>query len=71
MTLAKQRRSGRQLGAAVGWSAGTIVRKLRGESPLTIDELYAAAGFLGLEPAELLPSRETLAGRRALELAAA
>jgi transcriptional regulator with XRE-family HTH domain len=45
------------LAAVIGWSAGTVVRKLRGESPLTVDELYTAAGYLGLDPAELLPDR--------------
>lgn len=66
VTLTRRRRSGRQLAAAVGWSAGTTSRKLRAESPLTVDELYAAASFLDVDPAELLPNR----GLRELELAA-
>lgn len=69
LELARQRRSGRQLAAAVGWSAGTTSRRLNGETPLTVDELYACASFLGLPVARLLPAPEALAGLRALELA--
>lgn len=61
----RQRKSGRQLAAVLGWSAGTVSRRLRGVSPLTVDELYAAAEWLGLDPVELLPRH----GLRELELA--
>lgn len=64
--LARHRKSGRQLAAAVGWSAATASRRLNGEYPLTVDELYACASFLGVPPASLLPAPEA----RALELAA-
>lgn len=52
--LARQRKSARALARHIGWSSGTSVRRLRGETPLTVDELVAAAGLLGLEPAQLL-----------------
>lgn len=54
----RQRKSGRQLAAILGWSAGTASRRLNGASPLTVDELVAAATWLGLDPAELLPPAE-------------
>lgn len=68
LELHRQRKSGRQLGAAVGWSSGTTSRRLNGEHPLTVDELYACARFLGIPPAALLPAPQALAGARALEL---
>lgn len=67
--LARQRSSARRLAAALGLSPATISRRLNGEHPLTVDELYAAASFLGLPVTELLPAPELLAGRRALSLA--
>lgn len=69
LELAKRRISGRQLAEAIGWSPGATYRRLNGDTPLTVDELYTLASYLGTTPAELLPAPEALAGRRALELA--
>lgn len=66
LELCRTRRSGRQLAAVVGWSAGTTSRKLQGRSPLTVDDLVAAATFLEVDPAVLLP-----VPRPPVELAAA
>lgn len=54
--LARQRRSGRELGQSIGWSLGTTSRRLNGQSPITVDELARIAAFLGLPLAALLPA---------------
>lgn len=66
--LARQRRRQAHLAEALGLSPATVSRRLSGEHPLTIDELYAAASWLGIDPLELLPRPAELAGVRALEL---
>ena len=67
--LARQRRTARQLARALGVSPATMSRRLSGEHPLTVDEAYAAARFLGVDVADLAPTPEQVAGVRALELA--
>lgn len=40
---------------AVGVSPSTFSKKLRGEVPITVDELMRIAGVLGVDPGDLLP----------------
>lgn len=40
---------------AVGIGSSTFSKKLRGEVPITVDELMTIAGVLGVDPGELLP----------------
>jgi transcriptional regulator with XRE-family HTH domain len=44
-----------RLAERLGVTQGTLSRKLRGKSPWTLDEVYAAAAALGCDPKELLP----------------
>jgi hypothetical protein len=53
--LARQRRSGRELGVELGWSERTLRRRLAGDTPITADELVQAARFLCV-PVETLVS---------------
>ena len=59
--LARRRISGRELARRLGWSAPTMWRRLRGDVPLTIDELEAIAEFLEVPVSVLRPD----AGRAA------
>lgn len=54
--LARRRISGRELARGIGWSAPTTFRRLRGDTPFTIDELIAVARFLGVPVAALIPA---------------
>lgn len=44
-----------RLAKRLGVSQGTLSRKLRGESPWALDELYTCAGALGMDVAGWLP----------------
>lgn len=39
----------------------TLIRRLNGHSAFTVDELWAIAGFLNVEPASLLPEPSAVA----------
>jgi transcriptional regulator with XRE-family HTH domain len=43
-----------RLGAAVGIGQSTMAKKLRGITPITVPELFAIAGCLGVTPDEIL-----------------
>jgi transcriptional regulator with XRE-family HTH domain len=58
--LARRQISGKQLASQLGMSQFAISRRLRGETPFSIDELAASAEFLGVPLTELLPSSEEL-----------
>lgn len=45
------------LGKAVGLSESTMSRKIHGDVPWTVDELFAVAKYLGVEAGDLLPRR--------------
>ena len=52
--LGRQRRSGRDLGRELGWSPTGTHRRLSGQQPLTLDELYAVAVALHVTPSQLM-----------------
>lgn len=52
--LHRRRGTHRQLADAVGWTPATCSRRLNGTAPLTVDELFACAEYLGLAVDELL-----------------
>ena len=47
----------RELAAGIGLQEAAVSRKLRGRARWSLDELYATAAYLGLEPAGLLPQQ--------------
>jgi transcriptional regulator with XRE-family HTH domain len=56
--LARRQISGKQLAAHLGISQFAVSRRLRGETPFTVDELTAIAEFLGVSLHDLLPGGE-------------
>lgn len=44
-----------ELGTRVGIGQSTLSKKLRGEVPMTVDELVKIAGVLQVNPGDLLP----------------
>ena len=56
--LADRRMSGRQLAKAAGLPVGPVARSLRGDRDLTVAELTAIAGALGMTPSDLIPGPE-------------
>lgn len=52
--LARQRKTQRDLAAALGISQQTVSRRLAGETPFAIDEIEAAARFLGVSVGALV-----------------
>lgn len=55
--LARRQASGKQLASHLGMSQFAISRRLRGETPFSIDELAAAAEFLGVPMSDLVAER--------------
>ena len=45
----------KRMAEVVGVTQSTLSKKMRGDVPWTVDELVAAAGFLGVDAAVLLP----------------
>lgn len=56
--LARARISIRSAARTLDWSPNTLSRRLRGETPLTVDELLALAALLGVPLSTLLPEPE-------------
>lgn len=55
--LARRRISGKQLAAHLGISQFAVSRRLRGETPFSIDELSCAAEFLGVPVEQLIAAQ--------------
>jgi hypothetical protein len=53
--LARTGRSGRWLANEVGWSPANGARKLRGEVPITVDEVVTIAQILDVQITVLVP----------------
>lgn len=53
--LARQRKSGRELAKALGWSERTTRRRLAGETAFRITELPAISRELGIPLTDLIP----------------
>lgn len=56
-TLARNQISGKQLAAHLGISQFAVSRRLRGETPFSVDELSATADFLAVSLEELLATK--------------
>jgi transcriptional regulator with XRE-family HTH domain len=56
--LAARKIKGPQLAGALGWSKATTWRRLNAAVPLSLEELSAIAGFLGVPLTDLLPADE-------------
>ncbi|WP_425561529.1 helix-turn-helix domain-containing protein [Leucobacter komagatae] len=52
--LARRRISGRQASAAMGLSVPYVARRISGETPLDVNDLFAFSALLGVSPAVLL-----------------
>lgn len=55
--LARRQISGKTFAARLGLSQFAVSRRLRGQTPFSIDELSRAAEFLGVPLVDLLPSQ--------------
>lgn len=55
--MARQRISQAQLAQALGWSAFQVSRRLRGQTPVSLDELEAIAGALQVSILQLTDPR--------------
>lgn len=55
VALAKARKSGREISEKTGIPYGSLLRKLDGDAPFSLDNLLEIAVALGVHPAELLP----------------
>lgn len=55
--LARNQTSGKQLAGHLGISQFAVSRRLRGETPFSVDELSATADFLGIPLATLVSER--------------
>ncbi len=52
--MARQRRKGRELATHLQCSPQSVSKRLRGEVPITTDELVSIGSWLGIEPRDLL-----------------
>jgi len=52
--IARQRRPQSDVCTAWGMSPGAVSARLKGQRPLTIDQLFAACDLLGCDPLELM-----------------
>lgn len=51
----RQRRQQIEVAPAVGMNQSTLSRKIRGQRPWSVEEIYRIAEELGVDPTELLP----------------
>lgn len=58
--MARKRISGRQLARTLDWNAMYLSRRLSGQLPFTVADLYRIAAFLEVPLSALLPSRYEL-----------
>jgi transcriptional regulator with XRE-family HTH domain len=56
--LARRQISGKQLAAHLGISQFAVSRRLRGQTSFSLDELSAAADFLGVALEDLLSAKD-------------
>lgn len=49
----------KQLAEVIGVTQSTLSKKMRGTVPWTVEELVAAADFLGVDPGVLLPRKDS------------
>jgi transcriptional regulator with XRE-family HTH domain len=59
--MARQKRSGAELGRQLGLSYTTVSKRINGEVPFDIEELEATAAWLGATPVDLLTRAEAAA----------
>lgn len=59
--MARQNKTQRQLGEAIGLPQASVCKRLSGESPFRAHELVRVAAFLGQPITQLIPATEAAA----------
>lgn len=63
--MARQRKTGMDLAELLGCSQSSAARRMSGETPLSLNEVYAVARWLGVSVSALVPSEPPVAAKPA------